>query len=349
MKAKAGYSKNIPAIEQWIKKKPVDHFSRRVITPDALSEPVKKLLLRALQSEERISWMIDVPPQGIYHPQRAGSWFRKFWQIWELTPGTLVALTDHRLLLITNTSVDIDPQITSILLDNILCLEHGIVLLFSWLNIHWHENDILREETLYFDSVDEAIFLPLIRSLRRSTASRDISALYERTEPPTDPGGWDDEKQLVDPCNRNALQKLPLKFLNMIPHYGLLHDEHISQVLYRPAQWRTLLGLTRVMTAPQMVVLHTDAYLLVAAEDLSWTNGSYGLTLIFLPCRFVQSVFTSRNGKQCSLNIHLETQRTARDWSFPFPLQMEEAVSAFARHLHGEQDRQVGRTGKSGM
>jgi hypothetical protein len=342
MKAKTGNAKDIQAIEQWLKKKPLDDVSRRVIMPETVREPVKTQLLSALEPEESLCWMIDVPPKGIYHPQRAGSWLRKLWQIWELTPARLVALTGQRLLLITTTSAGIPPQVTAIPLDSILYLEHGMVLLFSWLSVYWYENHVPREEVIYFDSVDEEIFMPLILMLRSSIARRDKFDRSAEPGLPLNASRWDAEQQMVNPRDRDAFRNLPLKFLNLVPDYGLLNDEHICEVLLRPAQWRKRLGLARVITAPQMVVLRTDIYLLLAAEDVSRTNGGYGLTLTFLPCRYVRSVQVHRDERQCSLNISLETQKFSRDWSISFPIEMEAAVRGFTSRLDTDQDAQAG-------
>jgi hypothetical protein len=319
------------AIEQWLKKRTADHFCVRITTPQVLSEPVQKLLLGALHPEEQPSWMIDVPPQGIYHPQRTGNWFQEIWQIWDLTPGRLVVLTGQRLLVISTTGIDKNSHIASIPFENIFYLEHGKILLFSWLGIYWIENGVLREEIIYYNSVSEGHFLPLIQMLRRSVSLCQRNSLPQDLDLPEDLNGRLNKTGKEDGGNQNALRELPIKFANMLPHYGLLDDEHICQVLFRPANVRKGWGRTRMFTTSQMVLVRTDAYLLLAAEDTSLPNDSYGLTLTFLPLPFVRTVQTSRDNKQCFLHVHLEAQKAAEHWSFPFSLAMEESVDDFAR------------------
>ncbi len=320
MEAETNFSQKRSAVEQWLRKKPQDHFARRVDTLEALREPLQSILLEALLPEEQSQWMIGLPSQGILHHQRQLSWFRKIWPMWELTPSWLIALTDRRLLLIRTTSDGQNSRITVIPVQDILYLEYGMILLVSWLSIHWTEHGAAREETLYYNSVSETICLPLIQMLRRSIARSQVN-------------GRIDEKLAGDhQHNRDMLQQLPFKFMNMIPRYGLLDEERICQTLYRPAQWRRLLGSARIMTSPRMVVLGTDAYLLFAEEDLSSKEGSYGLALTFLPLRFVQDIHASQDAKQSYLNIHLDVcqAKTTRDWSLPFPLETQEAIREFA-------------------
>lgn len=323
MCSKTDYSQERMTVTQWLKKKPQDHFTRRVPAPEALCEPVRTLLLQSLLPGERLQWMVELPPQGILRHKGRTGWLGKVWPMWKLTPGWLVTLTNHRLLLLP-TILDTSPQIIAVPVEDILYLEQGIILLFSWVEVHWIERGIAHEETLYYDSGNEDDVLTLIQMLRRSIARI-----------PPFSSEWADEKLTDDQRDQEILpgwqQQLPLKFLNLIPRYGLLNEEQICQTVYRPAQWHSLLGLARVMTSARLVVLTTNAYLLLAAEDRSNTDISYGLILTFLPVQFVQSIEVSRNGKRCSLNIHLQAGQAARDWSIPFPLEMERAVRNFAR------------------
>ncbi len=313
MSAKTSCSQERAAVSQWLKKKPRDHFARRIPALDGLSEPVRTLLLQSLLPEERLLWMVELPPQGILRRARRAGGLGKIWPMWELTPGWLVALTNNRLLLIPTTILDGNTRIIAIPVEDILYLEQGMILLFSWIEVHWVEGGAAHEETLYYDSASEDDVLPLIQRLRCSIArSPPFASEWVNTQQP-------------------GLPLLPLKFRNMIPRYGLLNGEHICRAVYRPAQWRSLLGLARVMTSPRLVVLTTDAYLLLAAEDRSTTEMSYGLILTFLPVQFIQSIRAGRSGKRCSLNIHLQDGQAARDWSIPFPLELERAVRDFAR------------------
>jgi hypothetical protein len=336
MRTKPDETQNTTAVERWLKKRTQDHFAKRISTPELLAEPVQTLLKEALLTGECLQWMIELPSQGILHRQRREGLFRRMLPRWELTPGWLIALTNQRLLMARTLVNEKDPRMSAIPVEKIVYLEQGMVLLFSWLEIHWVENGTVAQETFYYNSVDDQIFITFLQMLRQAMATIHTSTESRINFMPDAANISEVKYKRDDPPGRSFLERLPLKFKNLIPHYGLRKEEPIFQGIYRPAQWGKLFRIARVMTDPRMALLETDAYLLMMTEPIAKEEGDYGFTLTFLPRKFVRASIPGGTGPSCCLKIHLTTQQASRDWSLSFPTGMEEEVRDFARQINGD-------------
>ncbi len=126
-----------------------------------------------------------------------------------------------------------------------------------------------------------------------------------------------------------ALDPLPYKFMNLIPLRLLLPEEGVDRVLYRPAMWRQRLKFFRSMTAPRMALVRTQWQMVLAEEDLSGEEGSYGLISTFLPLKQIRSLSYQLEKDHLLLVISLALLDARQEIQIPFPLDREEDLHSF--------------------
>jgi hypothetical protein len=322
-------------VEQMLKKRPADHYATRILSTEALREPFRTLLLEAVAlgaeaHEENLRWLIDLPAKGMLNSQRRSKWIRQFWPVWEYTPHWLAALTDRRLLLIGVREHGEKAETISIPVEAVVYLEYGMILLFSWITVYWVKNDQVCEQTLYYNAVSDQIVLPFIDLLCHALVQgRDGTT-------PGEPGlaaSRNTFAQRNDPHNGKFLEQMPVKFKNLIPHFGLRKGEQVCQALYRPAQKRRLLE----KRMPGIAMLQTNTGLLLATENTALGERSYGMTFTFLPLHHIQSIQQDRDDRSGCLHIRMEALHTARDLEVLFPAEMEREVSEFAHNFMAMQ------------
>ena len=311
-------SSNLPPTsarrEGWFNKSARYHFARLVSDLTSLETPLREALQNALLPGETICWMIDAPYQGLLPKdaaRRKPGFSLHFLPIplpWVFTPDWILALTAQRLLLMQTSVPGKEPKVAAVPLENILFLRSGGILLFSWLEVHWVESGKLFQETIYFNTVCEPLFTRLTEMIRRSQV--------DSGEAPAARG-------------LGALDPLPYKFMNLIPLRLLLPEEGVDRVLYRPAMWRQRLKFFRSMTAPRMALVRTQWQMVLAEEDLSGEEGSYGLISTFLPLKQVRSLSYQLEKDHLLLVISLALLDARQEIQIPFPLDREEDLHSF--------------------
>ncbi len=291
--------------EAWFASHTDDHFARLIQDLDELDEPVPAVLRGALQPGETCLLIIRVPYQGaLAAREHKQLWFKSL--PWEFTPDWVLALTNNRLLLVRLAETGNAPQVIPIPLENILSLQNGTVLLFSWFEVCWAENGAIRRQKVYYNAVSERLFTRLTAIVRASWP-----AVGENE------GG---------PC---SLDKLPFKFKNLLPLRVFLPDEQAYRVLFRPSLWQTHHGLFRHMTAPRMALALTVSCLALAEEDLTGRDGSYGFIVTCLPRAAVRKIESVADVRKPALRISLARQGANLDLCTAFPPQSADALLAW--------------------
>jgi len=93
--------------------------------------------------------------------------------------------------------------------------------------------------------------------------------------------------------------------------------------------WRQQLGFFRSMTAPRMALVRTQWQMVLAEEDLSGEEGSYGLISTFLPLKQICSLSYHPEKDHLLLVISLALLDARQEIQIPFPLEREEDLRSF--------------------
>lgn len=299
-----------PQFESWLDRRTVDAFARQLSGLDKLDPAARQVFESALLPDEAIQILIYAPFQGLI--DASGRKRSRFWGWvipWRFSSTWILALTPTHLLLARPVEVAKKPELMCIPLESLLYLQSGKILLFSWMTLYWVEQGQVRQESVYFNTVCEKMFQSLSEAVR---------------------GYWFPESRLaVMEQNLRVLDGLPFKFMNMIPLYLLLPGEALEDIIYRPAQWTRRLGLFRVMALPRMAIMRTNGHIILAEEDLSDREGSYGWITTFLPCPAIQSMRCAAAGKEVHLKLSLCHQGAVKEVVVRFPAGMEQAVRAW--------------------
>ncbi len=301
-------------LDNWFARSSDDQYARRVDRIEDLPASLRQALTTALQPGEPIRHMIHAPYQGKLQRRKTRRSRFGFSLPWQLSPDWLLALTLSRLLLVSISGEGARPQVISIPLANILHLQSGVILLFSWLEITWIEHGEVHSQEVYFNAVCERFFDQLAMLIRSEIAPQPqpMPRLHS---------------------NQEILAPLPYKFKNLIPMRLLLPGEQIARVAFRPAAYARALGIFRQMVSAQLALTLTDRHLLLAEEEVGVTEGSYGLISTFLPLRHICGASLERTGKQITLSLRLELQGSVKEMAIAFPTDMEGELWEMAQAL----------------
>ncbi len=302
-------------LENWFARRSEDQYAQPVEGLEELKPELQAALLTALEPGEPIRYMINAPYQGRLKQRKDLKRSFRFRLPWQLSPNWLLALTPSRLLLVGFSEGGNPAQVTSIRLADILHLQSGAVLLFSWFEITWVENHEVCRQEIYFNSVCERFFDRLSLLIRG-----DLTVQPQPIQP-------------VDRFNRAALDPLPYKFKNLIPMRLLLPGEQIVRVAFRPASYSRALGLFRRTVWPQLALVLTDRHVLIVEEELNNPAGSYSLISTFLPLSRVCDSALERGTKQLALTLRLELDRVEKGVVILFPLEAEAELQILTQDL----------------
>jgi hypothetical protein len=295
-----------PQHKNWYRRKTEDHFARPIPTPDNLDPDWRVALNTGLRPGEQPVWMIWAPYQAVLKQKRP-----MYSDLpWEFSPDWLLALTPDRLLLLCVPAPNSQPQVVALDLDSILSLQQGVILLYSWLTVTWATQGTVRQETIIYNAVGEPCFSRLVNLIRERLAHN--------------PSG-------IEQANRTLLANLPYKFKSLIPHRMLLPGETVRQVIYRPALWEKVLGIFRKMIAPRLAMALTADYLLIAEEDCTGTEGSYGFTATYLPLANVNHTELQPLKNGLEWRVVLEWHEARHELKIAFPISAEAELRTFPR------------------
>jgi hypothetical protein len=147
---------------------------------------------------------------------------------------------------------DQEPQITYLKGSGLMYMKVTLVLLYGFLEIVAQGHDSPTRLSVEFNAVAwECLSPPLQQLLQATKAIRSA---------PT-------EKDIYTPAMQQDLEKLPLKFLNGVKIYGLLHGEELEELVFQPGFWRRWLILHRRPISANTLLLLTSNFMVVIQED----------------------------------------------------------------------------------
>jgi hypothetical protein len=266
-----------------------------VASLDDLNPLVKAALVEQLRPNEAIRQIISAPRQHVLGA--AAGWRRRLGIVlpWDWTPDWVLVVTGQRLLVAATTSPDAPPAITSTPISDLLSFELGTILLFSWFEWTWANEERLEHQRIYFNTVSDRLFWDTLRFVRHS--------LITDADLPPPEGDLGLER----------LRGLPYKFKNLIPHRLLLPDEQIQAVVFQPDIWSVARGPLRRRRAPALTVALTNYHLVVTREDLGYGTTNYGLITRYCPRGRVREATLERTGAELWLKVTLDHDGGAED------------------------------------
>ena len=140
-----------------------------VASLDDLPPSVKAALVEQLKPGETIRQIISAPRQRVLGPDVAG-WRRWLAAVlpWDWTPDWTLVVTGSQLLAAAGTSADEEPVVTATPISDLLSLELGTILLFSWFEWSWVVAGRPERTRIYFNTVSDRLFWDVLLFLRRS-------------------------------------------------------------------------------------------------------------------------------------------------------------------------------------
>jgi hypothetical protein len=147
---------------------------------------------------------------------------------------------------------DQEPQITYLMGYNLMYMKVTLVLLYGFLDIVAQGHDSPTLLKVEFNTVAWNRLSSPLRQLLQATIAT--------PKAPT-------EKNTYTPAIQQALEKLPLKFLNGVKIYGLLPGEELEELVFQPGNWKRWLLLVRRPISANTLLLLTSNFMVVIQED----------------------------------------------------------------------------------
>jgi len=270
-----------------------ERFAYAVSRVEDLAPPVAAALQTQLLPDEVARQIIFAPRQSLLSSRGGlGAWFAVRW-----TPSWVLVRTDERLLVVTVPEAPRAPEVAATPLADLLWLELGTILLYSWVAWSCVSGGQLQQQRVYFNSVCENLFWDMVNATRRTIIAQSGLPL---------PTG-----------NRHyaAFEGLPFKFMNLIPFRLLLPGEQAQAVVYQPAIWGRRLGIFRYQRAPAVVLVLSQEHLLVAQDDLTNLRTAYGIIARYCPRSRLRRAELEQTQHDLWLNVTVglhDTEETLR-------------------------------------
>jgi hypothetical protein len=286
----------------------LSRFPRVFYSFDELEPAVERAIVEHMEQGESIRQIIVAPRQRLLGAHRKSRGWRGILLPWEWTPDWVLAWTSERVLVATIDRPRATPVVTSTSTADILSFEWGSILLHAWVEWTWVNQSQAKQTRIYFNAVGETLFKRVLDSLRH-----DLAVQSELTT--------------VQPDRHlERLAALPFKFMNIIMHDLLLPDEQVQAVVYRPAIWSNQHKLFRHQRAAAMTLVLSNYHILIAEEDLTGTQNSYGLITRFYPRGHVRHAALEHGQDGVLLKLALEMLGVQQEVSVPFETSAEPSL-----------------------
>lgn len=295
----------------------LERFAYAVKSIEELASPVGAALQAQLLPGEAVRQIIFAPRQNQLAARSRGKRWLKIGFFWQRTPNWVLALTEERLLVATIREAPDPPQVSVAPLADLLWLELGTILLYSWFEWAWTDAGQPQKQRVYFNTVSDALFWDMANAMRQTIIVRSGRAL---------PAG---------PRHHEAFEGLPFKFKNLIPLRLLFPGEQVQAVAYQPAIWGRRLAVFRYQHAPTTVVVLTPHHLLVAQDDLANSRVAYGLIARYCPRDRLRQATLERVEDDLWLNVTLGQRQTEETMRLLFEPATEPALRTILAQLRG--------------
>jgi hypothetical protein len=293
----------------------IERFAYLVKSIEDLALPVGAALQAQLLPGEVVRQIIFAPRQNRLGARRGpGEWLAaRLSEQW--TPNSVLALTDERLLVAVIPEAPVPPQVTVTPLADLLWLELGTILLYSWVAWSWVSAGQPQQQRVYFNTVRDDLFWDMANAMRRTIIAQSGRPL------PTGERHYE------------AFADLPFKFENLIPLKLLFPGEQPQAVVYQPAIWGRRWRVLRYQRAATTVAVLSSDHLLVAQDDLTSIHAAYGLITHYCPRNRLRKATLERVQDDLWLNVTLGLQETEESWRFLFEPAAESALRALLAQL----------------
>jgi hypothetical protein len=285
----------------------LSRFPRVFYSFDELEPAVERAIVERLEKGESIRQIIVAPRQRLLGAHRKSRGWRGILRPWEWTPDWVLARTSERVLVATLDRPRAIPVVTSTYAADILSFEWAAILLHAWVEWTWANEGQAQQTRIYFNTVGDTLFRRILDDLRHEVAEQ--------------------SKLTAQPDRRlERLTALPFKFMNIIRHYLLLPDEQVQAVVYRPAMWPNQRKLFHPQRAAAMALVLSNYHFLIAEEDSTGLENSYGLITRFYPRNRVSQVALERGQDSLWLNLTPELNGVRQEVHVPFEFGSEQAI-----------------------
>lgn len=279
----------LAVLSEIFERKTIKAFAYRVKACDDLDGALRDAIQPHLEPGDPLQMILFAPAQSVLQKHETDGWRPGFLLPWEITPERTLVLTSRQLIVAStqrsagqNREVRLfgesaappaattsEPvEIASIPFSDMLYLEAGSILLSSWTEITWVCEGRLERTRIHYNTVCRGLFEELIARIRQGLLPPGTPVLS--TERPAAEG-------------LELLESMPFKFKNLIPLRLLLPGEKIRAAVFRPSIWKKEGFLFNRHLAPKMALVRTDDYLILAQEDLTADEDTYGLIAQFCP------------------------------------------------------------------
>jgi hypothetical protein len=291
----------------------IERFAYPVPAITDLPASARDALLPHLASGEPIRQMIYSPgPQGLPRGRKYGPGLR---YVQRQAPATVLVLTEERLLTATLLEGEAAPPVTVTPLADLLRLELGTILLFSWIEWSWAGAQALEVHRVYFNTVGERLFWDLLTAIRR--------AVNVQSDLPVQPGQ----------SKAEAFDALPYKFANIVPNRLMLPDEQVQVMVYQPTIWRRQFGIFKRRRGPATTVVLSNEHLLIAQEDAPAAGAAYGIIARYCRRTRIASAVLSHDADDLWLTITMQLHSVSEQVRVLFRPEAEPALRALAEQL----------------
>jgi len=295
----------------------VERFAYPVNSLADLDRVMDAALAARLEPEESIRKIVVAPRQS--HLGQLRGWRRWLSALlpWEWTPEWVLVLTTRGLLVAIVPRPGEPPTVVSIPTARLLWIEIGEILLYGWFECAWAGQGKVQHQRVYFNTVGDELFHSIRVALCRDViAGTGLASKAGRRD--------------LDP-----LRPLPFKFMNIIGHHLLLPDETVEAVVYRPAIWEKRLGLFSHQRAPAVALVLSNYHLLIAEEDRSDSEVSYGLSARFCPRARLRrfDIVEKEDERELWLQVTVGLDEAEETWALLFPTRFGPALLDLAALL----------------
>jgi hypothetical protein len=271
-------------------------FASRFTSVEETPEPFRHVLLERIWPHESVRLLVHSPPDLILGARR---------------PGTLLAMTDRRWLIVYQNADESTTVAESSYADTLL-VELTTILLCGRLKLDYVAEGAGRCASVEFSTVWEEYYCEAANLVLKSVD--DVPR-----------GAASDRQQVL-----NFLDDWPLKFLNAALRY--LPPRHC---LREAVHWPAVYGKWHRELAPVAALLLTDrAVLLISEEKAKWwqrfrEGAKYGQITTYIPLvRLAHFGLCEREGFGL-LGMEIGTSRGKEELHVPVPLAQVSAISRF--------------------
>ncbi len=276
-----------------------ERFPRAVERIEVLDVPVREALWQHLYVTAQVRQILVLPP---YEHWVEGEGWRRWLLLYRKlqTPERTVVLTDTALLIASREHAGAQAVVTQVPLCEMLAFELGTMLLRGWLQITWRRADSVEQIVLDFNTVGFRKMRALLAVLQNELAEAEPA---ERESPA---------------LSRSEIERLPLKFLNLLRLDALLPGEKVLALVFEPtALRRWIFGLGGREGKLWAV---TDQHSLLLREPPHLFP--YGEVTTFCPRRCVRAV----NAIETARGIELQLCLGAGDYVLSTTFKAERAI-----------------------